>query len=71
MKACIIIPTYNEAKTIQSLLKELFQETKKIKKWNVSILVVDDKSPDGTGKIVKKLQKQHQQLHLLEGNKKG
>ena len=46
----IILPTYNESKTILNLLKgirenlpkEIFAET----------IVVDDNSPDGTGKIV-------------------
>ncbi|MFP4523935.1 MAG: GtrA family protein [Candidatus Woesearchaeota archaeon] len=71
MKACIIIPTYNEAANIEPLLKEIFTVTKAIKGWEAHVLIVDDKSPDGTGKLVKKLQKKHARLHLLEGRKQG
>lgn len=69
--ACIVLPTYNEAQNIEHLLKEIFSITKSIKNWNIFVLVVDDKSPDGTGKIVKKLQNKYPKLHLLEGNKQG
>ena len=50
MKALIVIPTYNEAKNIEKLLKDIFQTVS-----DVSVLVVDDASPDGTGHIVDNL----------------
>ncbi len=49
-KVLIIIPTYNERLTIRSLVVELFNLYPK-----VSICVVDDSSPDGTGEEAKKL----------------
>ena len=49
-KVLIIIPTYNERLTIRSLVVELFNLYSK-----VSICVVDDSSPDGTGEEAKKL----------------
>jgi dolichol-phosphate mannosyltransferase len=39
--------------------------------WQFSILVVDDYSPDGTADRVRQLQKEYQQLFLLEGKKEG
>ena len=68
---CIVLPTYNEAENIEKLIVKIFSEAKTINGWKINILVVDDKSPDGTGKIVKKLKKKFDLLHLLEGDKQG
>jgi dolichol-phosphate mannosyltransferase len=48
MKYLVVIPTYNEAKTIAKTLTEVLGLDA-----NLSILVVDDSSPDGTQAIVK------------------
>jgi len=45
MKTCIIIPTYNEAKAIGGIVKEI------ISKRKFDVVVVDDGSSDKTGKI--------------------
>ncbi len=47
MKKLIVIPTYNESKNINELLTKIFHAQK-----DVNVLIVDDNSPDGTGKIV-------------------
>jgi glycosyltransferase involved in cell wall biosynthesis len=44
MRACVIIPTYNEAPGIGRLIKE-------IRKQNLDVLVVDDGSKDNTSEI--------------------
>ena len=54
MKIGIVIPTYNEASNIQSLLKLIEKETSKLKDYSFIIVVVDDNSPDNTAKIAKK-----------------
>lgn len=46
-KVLVVIPTYNEKENIKKLLDEDF-----LLNPNIEILVVDDNSPDGTGKIV-------------------
>ena len=71
MKACIIIPTYNEKENIKPLIDELEKMFLKVSDWNVKILVVDDRSPDGTGDIVKKLQHHYSNIFLISGEKKG
>ena len=62
------MPTYNEAENIgrmiDTLVKDIFP---KIKDHEMVLLVIDDKSPDGTGDIVKR----HKSVFLLEGNKEG
>ena len=69
--ATVIIPTYNEQKNIAKLIDALQAIFKKIPKWRMDILVVDDLSPDGTAKTVEDLQKTHRNLHLLTGPKNG
>jgi len=58
----VVVPTYNEKLNIAPMIAHLFS----ISVANLSVLVVDDNSPDGTGKIVKSLMAQHKNLHLLE-----
>tara|TARA_R110001583_G_C5670235_1_gene410758 strand:+ start:9855 stop:10574 length:720 start_codon:yes stop_codon:yes gene_type:complete len=55
----IIIPTYNEKENIEAIIKAVFSQEKQF-----DILVVDDSSPDGTSKIVTKLQKEFSNLFL-------
>lgn len=61
---CVIIPTYNERKNILSLI---FSVKKILDECNVnpSIVVVDDNSPDGTGKILDETSKTMDCLHVL------
>ena len=50
----LIIPTYNEAKNIPFLIEEIFASVDK-RKINLEFIIVDDNSPDGTGKIAEDL----------------
>lgn len=51
MKITIVIPTYNEAENLPLLAEKLFA----IPLPELSLLVVDDNSPDGTGQIAEDL----------------
>lgn len=66
MKSVIILPTYNERENVGLLIKEIFSVLPEI-----SILVVDDNSPDGTGKAVLDLVNQYPNLELLERQEKS
>ena len=55
----VVIPTYNEIENIEKFLLE-------ISKLNVSVLVVDDNSPDGTGILVANLSKNSNKINLLQ-----
>jgi dolichol-phosphate mannosyltransferase len=57
VKLGISIPTYNEAKNIKQLLNTIKVETADLKDVTIDLVVVDDRSPDGTGEIVNKLAK--------------
>jgi len=69
--ACIAIPTYNEKENIEVLVNWLFKIFTQTPEWDMSILIIDDHSPDNTAEIVKNLQKHHHNIYLLEGEKKG
>lgn len=55
MKLTVVIPTYNEAKNLPGLVAALFN----LPQLDLSILVVDDNSPDGTGQIAEDLRKEY------------
>jgi dolichol-phosphate mannosyltransferase len=67
MRYIVITPTYNEAVNIGTLVAEIFKHAP-----DVSVLVVDDNSPDGTADVVLKLQEQYPRLSLfLRDRKEG
>ena len=57
----VVIPTYNESENIRQLVQDILG----LDIENLSILVVDDDSPDGTWKIVEELERQDDRVHLL------
>jgi len=61
MKTLVIIPTYNEKDNIKKLIHNLLELYP-----NVDILIVDDGSPDGTGEIVKSIQKVDKRIKIIE-----
>lgn len=72
-KIVIIIPTYNEVENVERMIDVLEEEIfPKIKKDRMEILIVDGKSPDGTGEMVNKKIKKYANLTLfLEEKKEG
>ena len=48
MKLSIIIPVYNEIKTIEKIIKKIHKQSIK----NFQIIVVDDFSTDGTRELL-------------------
>ena len=62
MKTLIIIPTYNEKENIENIIKTCFLTVNS----GVSILIIDDSSPDGTSILVENLQKEYSDLFLTK-----
>lgn len=71
MKAVIVLPTYNERENIIAVLDGLEKSIKQVHRYSISILVVDDSSPDGTKNLVHTYQKKHHNVYLLSGQKFG
>jgi len=61
MKFLIVIPTYNEAENLPLIVSSVLNKTPE----SVHVLIVDDGSPDGTGKIAKKLASENNRIHDL------
>ena len=71
-KVVIVMPAYNEAENIGLMIQELFEkEFPKITGADMHLLVVDDNSPDGTGNVVKSQMKKYENLHILQGKRRG
>jgi dolichol-phosphate mannosyltransferase len=70
-KVLVIIPTYNEADNIGGVIEAVEHVALKTRSHSFSLLIVDDKSPDGTAKHVKTLQKQYDNINILSGQKAG
>src|SRR6266446_1244117 len=60
MKTLIIIPTYNEAGNLCSLLKEIF-----VRAPESDILIVDDNSTDGTGELANQMHTENPQVNVI------
>jgi dolichol-phosphate mannosyltransferase len=60
LKITVVTPTYNEAENLPKLFSALFSLP-----LDLHVLVVDDNSPDGTGKIADDLAKQDQRIQVL------
>ena len=60
MKVFIVLPTYNEADNLETLIDQIFSLHP-----SFNILVVDDNSPDGTGQIADALSEKDPRIHAL------
>ncbi|MFH2012921.1 MAG: polyprenol monophosphomannose synthase [Pseudomonadota bacterium] len=60
MKIMAMIPTYNEAGNIERLIQEILAISD-----DISVIVVDDDSPDGTGKILDRMREINPRVHVI------
>jgi len=60
VRALVVIPTYDEAENILPLAREVLAQSPALE-----VLVVDDASPDGTGRLVADAAAREPRLHLL------
>jgi len=66
MRPIIILPTYNEKENIMAVTKKIFS----IGIDNLRIIIVDDNSPDGTGKIADQLASDNENISVIHREKK-
>lgn len=64
MKVSIIIPCYNEKNTIEKIIDKILLETQ----FEKEIIVIDDKSSDGTGELLKSIKHKFNTLILNPEN---
>jgi dolichol-phosphate mannosyltransferase len=70
-KACVILPTYDEAENVRVLIPAIFARGDGLVSHELHVVVVDDESPDGTAAVVRELQGRYPRLHLVSGPKRG
>jgi len=66
MKILVIIPTYNEKENIGKIIPLVLKQDP-----DIEVLVVDDNSPDGTGKIVEEIISTNHRVKLIQRVKKN
>jgi dolichol-phosphate mannosyltransferase len=59
VEVAVVIPTYNERDNISRLIPEILSQDERI-----SVLVVDDNSPDGTGDVVQAMAERDPRINL-------
>lgn len=66
MKSMVIIPTYNEKDNIERLVSAILNL-----RQGFYITIVDDNSPDGTGKIADNLAQKHSEVKVIHRKEKA
>jgi dolichol-phosphate mannosyltransferase len=64
-RVCLVIPTYNEAENVEPVLRAAAAELERIVPGEHRILVVDDNSPDGTGRLADALAQELSTVEVL------
>lgn len=61
MRALVVIPTYDEAENIETILRRVLDSDPALE-----VLVVDDASPDGTARLAEKVGLDTERVHVIE-----
>ena len=64
--AWLVLPTYNEAENVEPLVEAARAKLPP----TAQVLIVDDSSPDGTGRIAASLAERHENVHVLDRPRK-
>ena len=59
-RTIVVVPTYNEAENLPLLVPAVLEQDP-----SLEVLVVDDNSPDGTGKLADELERKSDRVHVL------
>lgn len=65
-RAVVVIPTYNERENLPVVCRLVMEMTG----GSVHLLIVDDNSPDGTGRVADALAAKHPQIHVMHRERK-
>lgn len=65
----IVVPVYNEAKTVHTLLSRVYAEP--LSEWKKEIIVIDDGSTDGTKEALRQWQKKCVVIYQAKNQGKG
>jgi dolichol-phosphate mannosyltransferase len=60
LEALVVVPTYNEKENIREIISSVLGL-----RPDIEILIVDDNSPDGTGRIVDEIAESESRVHVI------
>jgi dolichol-phosphate mannosyltransferase len=63
VRTTVCLPTYNERENLERMVRALGEQ-------GVSVLVIDDNSPDGTGELADRLAEEHPHVAVLHRERK-
>ena len=66
MKTLVIIPTYNESENVGRIVPLVLE-----KDPSINVLIVDDNSPDGTGRIADEMANQDERISVIHRQSKS
>jgi dolichol-phosphate mannosyltransferase len=66
----VVIPTYNEAENIDAILRGTAAELDRVAPGQYRVLVVDDSSPDGTGRLAEAVAEELDSVEVLHRSAK-
>lgn len=64
-KVVVVLPTFNEKANIAKFTEEVLAQEKNLPGYRIEVLIVDSRSPDGTGEIAKKMAGENSRIHFL------
>jgi len=70
-KIVIVMPAWNEAENIKKMIEVLIKEEFPEIEADMNLLIVDNHSLDGTGKIVTEASKKYNNVHIIQQDKPG
>ena len=66
----LVIPTYNEAENVGPIVRAVVEEMGKVAPGEFRVLIVDDNSPDGTGKLADALSLEFDAVEVMHRTSK-
>jgi len=70
-EAWLVLPTYNEAANVEAILEAAGQVLERAAPDGFRVLVVDDGSPDGTGRLADAMAERHDWVRVLHRTEKA
>jgi dolichol-phosphate mannosyltransferase len=65
-RALVVVPTYNERENLPQIIPQILEQDQRIE-----VLIVDDNSPDGTGRLADEMAASNSRIHVIHRPEKA
>ena len=69
-KALVILPTYNEFENLKPMVEQILSCNRDYDFFDINLVIVDDNSPDGTGKLADDIARTHKNVSVIHRSAK-